>query len=116
MCASGTATSPRSGQMADDVRELLSAGFRNEKHKAQWKSTAGNLCCQPLRAKPVDTIGTDDVLSVLKPIWTEKAETASRVRGQHREGLGRGQGQQGSGTVKTPPAGVAIWIIYCRDL
>jgi integrase len=30
----------------------------------------------------VDTIATDDVLAVLKPIWTTKAETASRVRGR----------------------------------
>jgi integrase len=36
----------------------------------------------PLRNKPVDTIATDDVLAVLKPIWTEKPETASRVRGR----------------------------------
>jgi integrase len=72
---------PTFGQMADDVRETLSAGFRNEKHKAQWKSTLDTYAA-PLRAKPVDTIATDDVLSVLKPIWTEKAETASRLRGR----------------------------------
>jgi integrase len=72
---------PTFGEMADDVRETLSAGFRNEKHKAQWKSTL-EAYAAPLRAKPVDTIGTDDVLAVLKPIWTEKAETASRVRGR----------------------------------
>lgn len=67
--------------MADDVRETLSAGFRNDKHKAQWKSTLETYAA-PLRAKPVDTIATDDVLAVLKPIWTTKAETASRVRGR----------------------------------
>jgi integrase len=67
--------------MADDVREALSAGFRNEKHKAQWKSTLETYAAL-LRAKPVDTIATDDVLAVLKPIWTTKAETASRVRGR----------------------------------
>ncbi|WP_338834037.1 tyrosine-type recombinase/integrase [Bradyrhizobium septentrionale] len=72
---------PTFGEMADDVREALSAGFRNEKHKAQWKSTLGTYAA-PLRAKPVDTINTDDVLAVLKPIWTAKAETASRVRGR----------------------------------
>jgi integrase len=72
---------PTFGQMADDVRETLSASFRNEKHKAQWKSTLENYAA-PLRAKPVDTIATDDVLAVLKPIWTVKAETASRVRGR----------------------------------
>jgi integrase len=72
---------PTFGEMADDVRETLSAGFRNAKHKAQWKSTLETYAA-PLRAKPVDTIATDDVLAVLKPIWTTKAETASRVRGR----------------------------------
>src|SRR6202171_1817531 len=72
---------PTFGEMADDVRETLSAGFRNEKHKAQWKSTLETYAA-PLRAKPVDIISTDDVLAVLKPIWTVKAETASRVRGR----------------------------------
>ncbi len=70
---------PTFGEIADEVREALSAGFRNEKHKAQWKSTLETYAA-PLRAKPVDTIATDDVLAVLKPIWATKAETASRVR------------------------------------
>jgi len=72
---------PTFGEMADDVRETLSAGFRNAKHKAQWKSTLETYAAS-LRARPVDTIATDDVLAVLKPIWTKKAETASRVRGR----------------------------------
>jgi integrase len=72
---------PTFGEMADDVRETLSAGFRNEKHRAQWKSTLETYAA-PLRAKPVDTIATDDVLAILKPIWTTKAETASRIRGR----------------------------------
>lgn len=72
---------PTFGEMADDVRETLSAGFRNAKHRAQWKSTLETYAA-PLRGKPVDTIATDDVLAVLKPIWTTKAETASRVRGR----------------------------------
>jgi len=72
---------PTFGKMADDVRETLSAGFRNDKHKAQWKSTLETYAA-PLRAKSVDTIATDDVLAVLKPIWTTKPETASRVRGR----------------------------------
>lgn len=72
---------PTFGEMADKVREALSAGFRSEKHKAQWKTTLETYAA-PLRAKPVDTIGTDDVLAALKPIWTKKAETASRVRGR----------------------------------
>ena len=61
----------RSAKMADDVREALSAGFRNEKHKAQWKSTLETYAA-PLRAKPVDTIATDDVLAVLKADLDDK--------------------------------------------
>jgi integrase len=72
---------PTFGEMADQVRESLSAGFRNERHKAQWKSSLATYAA-PLKDRPVDTIGTDDVLAVLKPIWTAKAETASRVRGR----------------------------------
>src|SRR6476619_7212943 len=51
---------PTFGEMADQVREALSAGFRNEKHKAQWKSTLATYAA-PLNHKPVDTITTDDV-------------------------------------------------------
>ena len=72
---------PTFGEMADAVHEALAAGFRNEKHKAQWKMTLETYAA-PLRGKPVDTIATDDVLAVLKPIWTTKAETASRLRGR----------------------------------
>src|SRR6516164_3722698 len=72
---------PTFGEMADQVREALCAGFRNEKHKAQWKSTLATYAAS-LGDKPVDTITTDDVLAVLKPIWTTKSETASRVRGR----------------------------------
>jgi integrase len=72
---------PTFGELADQVRESLSAGFRNAKHKAQWKSSLATYAA-PLRNKAVDAVGTDDVLAVLKPIWTDKAETASRVRGR----------------------------------
>jgi integrase len=36
----------------------------------------------PLRRLPVDKITTDDVMSVLKSLWTAKPETASRLRGR----------------------------------
>lgn len=72
---------PTFGKFADEVREALSTGFRNDKHKAQWKSTLETYAA-PLRQKPVDAITTDDILNVLKPIWAIKAETASRTRGR----------------------------------
>ena len=72
---------PTFGEMADQVHEALSAGFRNETHKAQWKWTVATYAA-PLKDKVVDTITTDDVLAVLKSIWRTKAETASRLRGR----------------------------------
>jgi Arm DNA-binding domain len=53
---------PTFGEVAADVREALSAGFRNEKHKAQWKVTLETYA-ESLHAKPVDTIGSENVLS-----------------------------------------------------
>jgi integrase len=77
---------PTFGEIADQVRDSLSAGFRNEKHKAQWKSSLATYAA-PLKDKQVDTIGTDDVLAILNLIWTTKPETASRVRGRIKKVL-----------------------------
>jgi hypothetical protein len=98
---------PTFGQMAEEVVKALSPGFRNDKHTAQWKSTLGTYAA-PLRAKAVDAIGTDDVLAVLEPIWTTKAETASRVRGRI-EKVWRQRRQRDSVMVRTPPGGGVTW-------
>jgi integrase len=72
---------PTFGQMADEVLEQLSPGFRNDKHRAQWAMTLGEYC-KPIRNMPVDAVDTHAVLSVLKPHWTRAPETASRLRGR----------------------------------
>lgn len=56
--------------------------WRNDKHKAQWKMTLGEAYCAAILDKKVDEIGTAEVVKVLKPVWSEKAETASRLRGR----------------------------------
>lgn len=70
---------------AECVKQFLAVNnpaWRNDKHKAQWEMTLGDSYCRSIREKPVDTITTDDVLKILSPIWTAKAETASRIRGR----------------------------------
>jgi integrase len=69
------------GAFADALVADISHGFRNEKHKAQWSMTLTKYAA-PLRDKPLDAIQTDDVLSVLTPLWQTKSETASRLRGR----------------------------------
>lgn len=69
------------GDFADALVDEIEAGFRNEKHRAQWRMTLKSYAA-PLRDLPVDAIDTDAVLGVLRPIWLSKNETASRVRGR----------------------------------
>ncbi len=69
------------GECADRVIDAMRPSWRNAKHAAQWEMTLRDYA-GPLRRLPVDKITTDDVLSVLKPLWNEKPETASRLRGR----------------------------------
>lgn len=64
------------------------AGWKNEKHIAQWKSTLRMYAGPVIGKKRVDEIAVEDVLKVLKPIWTTKPETASRLRGRIEKVLG----------------------------
>ncbi len=72
---------PTFGAMADDFIASREASWRNDKHVAQWKMTLKHYAA-PLTPKPVDQISIEDVLSVLKPIWQTKPETARRLRGR----------------------------------
>ena len=56
--------------------------FRNEKHKKQWRSTLDRYAKPKMGDLPVQSIAVADVLRVLQPIWTDKTETASRLRGR----------------------------------
>ena len=72
---------PTFGTVADAFVKAKESEWRNEKHKAQWRASLTDLAA-PLRALPVDEIDTAAVLSVLKPLWQAKPETASRLRGR----------------------------------
>ena len=57
-------------------------GFKNAKHRQQWENTLATYASPELGKMLVQDIETQDVLRVLKPIWSGKTETASRVRGR----------------------------------
>lgn len=84
---------PTFGEMADRHIEAMEPGWRNPKHRAQWRATLGRVrdadgallrqgYCLALRDVLVDQVTTEQVLAELKPIWSTKPETASRVRGR----------------------------------
>lgn len=55
-------------------------GWKNAKHAAQWATTLEQYAYPVIGSRSVTDISTNDVLAILKPIWAEKTETASRVR------------------------------------
>jgi integrase len=65
-----------------------SDGWKNSKHRAQWRSTLATYTYPILGDLPVDIISTAHVVRVLEPIWKKKSETASRVRGRIEKVLG----------------------------
>ena len=70
---------------AEAVAQYLESkldGFKNEKHRKQWRATLDGYAFPVLGEMPVKAIGVSDVLRVLNPIWKEKNETASRLRGR----------------------------------
>jgi len=92
---------PTFGKFADDLISELETGWRNPKHRDQWRVTLGTVpynlakvridkkahaahvkALTALRAMLVNEIDTPQVLAVLKPIWLATPETASRLRGR----------------------------------
>lgn len=69
------------GEVAEQFISAQESGWRNAKHRQQWRNTLKTYAAK-LEARPVADITVDEVLSVLKPIWLTKSETARRVRGR----------------------------------
>ena len=55
-------------------------GFKSAKHRQQWENSLAAYANPELGKMLVQDVETQDVLRVLKPIWLEKTETATRVR------------------------------------
>jgi len=66
-------------QAAQRCIEDRRAEWRNHKHAEQWTSTLRTYCANFAQV-PIDEVDAELILGALKPIWTEKTETASRTR------------------------------------
>lgn len=69
------------GQVADELIEAKSPGWRNAAHRQQWKRTLG-VDAAPIRGMPVNAITTNDVYVLLAPLWNVKQATALKLRGR----------------------------------
>jgi integrase len=89
-----TVQRPTFGECAEAMLEGMAGSWRNPKHRAQWYMTlsverdevTGKFrdtgYCLSIRDRPVDEPDTPEVVGLLEPIWLDKHETATRVRGR----------------------------------
>ena len=71
---------PTFAEAARKVFELRRPGWRNAKHAQQWIGTLEEFVFSRFGDRGVDEISTEDVITVLGPIWHSKPTTAKRVR------------------------------------
>jgi integrase len=84
-------TQPRSPLFEDFAEEFISmneAQWQNPKHVDQWRNTLRDYAYPHIGKLTVDKINTDNLLTILRPLWTTKTETASRLRGRIERILG----------------------------
>lgn len=67
------------GQVADEYIEAMKPRWKGGKTVAAWERFATGYA-KAIRRAPVEHVTTQDVLRVLRPIWHEMPETASKVR------------------------------------
>jgi len=80
-----TAAQRRGLTFADATEKYLAAkldAFKNAKHRQQWQNTLETYAKPDLGKMLVQDITVQDVLRVLQPLWADKTETASRLRGR----------------------------------
>ncbi|MBT8584093.1 integrase arm-type DNA-binding domain-containing protein [Polynucleobacter paneuropaeus] len=69
-------------EFALDCIEAKKVEWSNNKHMNQWVKTLETYAYPIIGNKSLDEIDTDDILKILNPIWVDKTETASRLRGR----------------------------------
>lgn len=77
--SSATAAIPTLGEAAERLITDLAPGWRSPKTAPHWRRSF-ETHAKTIAAKRVDRITTEDVLTVLRPLWTTKSETAGELR------------------------------------
>ncbi|MGV4798407.1 tyrosine-type recombinase/integrase [Stenotrophomonas maltophilia] len=71
---------PTFQEAATQVHTEMKPGWRNEKHAQQWINTLVEYVFPKIGSLPIDQLQPRHIAEVLRPIWLEKAETASRIK------------------------------------
>ena len=71
------------GEFVESMLPTVTAKFENPKHRQQWANTFFTYAKpKAIWGVPISMVTTQHVSDVLVPIWREKRETASRLRGR----------------------------------
>jgi integrase len=80
-------------ELFSDVADAFIKANRDEwksaKHASQWENTLSTYAYPKIGALPVHMIAAGHINDILQPIWTEKRETATRLRGRIEKILDR---------------------------
>ena len=77
-------------EAADRYISEHEAEWTNEKHRKQWRSTIDTYANPIIGSIPVAQLTADHILEILKPIWIDKTETATRIRERIEKIIGAG--------------------------
>ena len=69
-------------EVADMYIAAYEQSWRSLKHRQQWYSTLRDYVLPAIGDLPVGSVDTGAVMKIIEPLWREKTETASRVRGR----------------------------------
>ncbi len=69
-------------ERAEQYIQAHEGEWRNGKHRLQWRSSLETYVYPLIGAEPAAQVTAAHVVDILRPIWTQKPETARRVRGR----------------------------------
>lgn len=69
-------------QAAEQYIAAHEKSWRNSKHAAQWKSTLKSYAYPVIGKLHVKEVTLSHILKIIEPMWSEKTETANRLRGR----------------------------------
>jgi hypothetical protein len=75
-------------EAADSYIKQHRAGWRNVAHAREWPSSLARYASPVIGKLPVADVTTAHIMKILNPLWTEKPQTASRLRGRIEKVLG----------------------------
>jgi integrase len=79
------------GKVARDYIEAHRPSWKSDRHAKQWLALEWQA--KAIWTLPVGSIGTEEVLSVLKPMWRDRTITATRIRARIEMVLGYAAGR-----------------------